>query len=69
MFKRSQAKSGLSAQQHRFAQDHRAIPEVHASLHSQAVYVYRDEGWRTFRWLVDPAGQVLDFISLRQSIA
>jgi hypothetical protein len=68
IFKRT-ARQGLSAQQHLFARDHRGIPEVRASWHDRAVYIYRDEGWRTFRWLVDPNGNVLDFISLRYSEA
>ncbi|MDE3069771.1 MAG: hypothetical protein KGJ43_03490 [Acidobacteriota bacterium] len=59
----------LSAPQRRFASEHRAIPEVRPNSHEESVYVYRDEGWRTFRWLVSPSGKVTDFTSLHYSVA
>jgi len=30
------------------------------------LYFYRDDGWRTCRWLVSSEGQVLDFMCLRR---
>jgi hypothetical protein len=65
MLKRSEGE--LSPQQRRFAQEHGAIPGMHAGMYDRSVYVYRDEGWRTCRWLVDPTGKVEDFVSLRRS--
>jgi hypothetical protein len=45
--------------------DHSGTLGMRSGLHNESVYVYRDEGWRTCRWLVDPAGSVVDFVSLR----
>jgi hypothetical protein len=63
VLKRSAAE--LSPQQHRFAREHGATPGMRGGEHDRSVYVYREEGWRTCRWLVDPAGRVVDFTSLR----
>jgi hypothetical protein len=45
--------------------EHDGTLGMRSGLHNESVYVYRDEGWRTCRWLVDPAGSVVDFMSLR----
>jgi len=37
-------------------------------MFGDSVYVYRDEGWRTCRWLVDPDGEVVDFVSLHRPV-
>jgi hypothetical protein len=66
MFKR--AADGLSPQQLHFADEHGATPGGVARTRNGSVFMYRDEGWRTIRWLVDPSGRVEDFISLRQPV-
>ena len=37
-------------------------------MFGSSVFVYRDEGWRTCRWLVDPEGGVVDFVSLHRPV-
>jgi hypothetical protein len=66
MFKRPRATAGLTAEQRRFAQEHKAIPGMRSGVRDRLVFLYRDsECGATQRWLVDPAGQVVDFASLR----
>jgi hypothetical protein len=57
----------LSPQQHRFAEERGATLGARARVSGQSVFVYRDEGWRTCRWLVDPAGNVVDFATMRRA--
>jgi hypothetical protein len=66
IFKRSRDTAELTPQQRRFAQEHMAIPGMRSGVRDRLVFVYRDEDrGATQRWLVDPAGQVVDFASLR----
>ena len=55
----------LSPPQKRFARERRASAQGHPTAHEDGLYFYRDDGWRTCRWLVSPAGQVMDFMCLR----
>lgn len=57
----------LSVAQRQFAQDHNATLGLPAGTRRRAVFLYTDDGLRTYRWLVDPAGSVLDFTVLRYS--
>ena len=66
MFKRSQStQQQLSHEQRRFAEEHEATPGMHAGERRQLVYFYRYEDASTHRWLVDPDGEIVDFVSLR----
>jgi hypothetical protein len=66
VFKRSRAAAQLTAAQRRFAQEHKAIPGMRSGVRDRLVFVYRDgDCGGTQRWLVDPAGRVVDFASLR----
>jgi hypothetical protein len=58
----------LSPQQRRFAQERGATLGACAAGHNRSVYVYRDEGWRTCRWLVDPDGKIVDLAMMRRSV-
>lgn len=69
MLKRSRTTSRLSPQQRCFAEQHGDSVGDCVRVPERAVFVYRDEGWRTCRWLVDPGGRVVDFVSLRRTIA
>jgi len=66
MFKRSapSPEQQLSPEQRRFAEEHRATPGMHAGSRRQLVYFYRYEDASTHRWLVDPSGEIVDFVSL-----
>jgi hypothetical protein len=48
----------LSAAQLRFAEHKRATPGVRGS--ADGVFLYRDEPWATYRWLVDTDGRTLE---------
>lgn len=66
MFKRSPSpQQELSREQRRFAEEHEATPGMHAGERRQLVYFYRYEHSSTHRWLVDPDGEIVDFVSLR----
>jgi hypothetical protein len=66
MFKRSPSpQQQLSREQRRFAEEHDATPGMHAGARRQLVYFYRYEDSSTHRWLVDPDGEIVDFVSLR----
>ena len=65
IFKRQRFTADLTPQQRRFAQEHQAIPGMRSGVRDRLVFVYRDEDGATQRWLVDPAGQVVDFANLR----
>lgn len=56
----------LSTPQRRFARERGAIAQAHAIVAEDGLYFYRDDGWRTCRWLVSSEGQVLDFMCLRR---
>jgi len=66
MFKRTPStQQQLSREQRRFAEEHEATPGMHAGERRQLVYFYRYEDSSTHRWLVDPDGAIVDFVSLR----
>jgi hypothetical protein len=66
MFKRSPStQQQLSREQRRFAEEHEATPGMHAGERRQLVYFYRYQDASTHRWLVDPDGAIVDFVSLR----
>jgi hypothetical protein len=58
----------LTPDQLRFAQERGATLGACAAGYARSVYVYRDEGWRTCRWLVDPDGKIMDFVMMRRSM-
>lgn len=39
-----------------------------AGAHDGLLYVYRDDGWRTCRWLIDVDGRVVDRTSLQYPV-
>lgn len=57
----------LSAAQRQFAQEHHATAGLRAGADRRSVFMYSDDGRKTYRWLVDPAGWVLDFTVFRYS--
>ncbi len=56
----------LTERQQRFARERGGILGARAEICGGSVFVYRDEGWRTCRWLVDPSGEIVDFVSLHR---
>jgi hypothetical protein len=65
--RRHAAQEGLTSEQLRFAREHRTTSDLPAGRGPGLVFLYRDEPWSTYRWLVDPSGRVLDFAALRRS--
>jgi hypothetical protein len=68
VFQRDSEAEGPTEQQQRFAGEHGAILGGRAAMFGRPVFVYRDEGWRTCRWLVDAGGEVVDFVSLHRPV-
>ncbi len=56
----------LSPGQARFALEHEAKSGV-CCCETTEVFLYREEPWATYRWLVDRSGQVLDSEIFRRS--
>jgi hypothetical protein len=50
----------LTEPQREFAEQYRAIPAVRSAQDPRMIFMYRDEPYRTSRWLVDEAGDVID---------
>jgi hypothetical protein len=50
----------LTSGQRRFALRHEAVPAFTSAADALHVLMYRVEPRRTLRWLVDPAGRVVD---------
>jgi len=65
-FVRAAFAAGATSEQHRFAREHGARLGPAAGPYGRLVFVYREEGWRTFRWLIDANGEVVDFVSLQR---
>lgn len=57
--------SGLSSDQRRFAEEHDGFPGIRAGADRGLVFIYSEHRSRTYRWLVDPRGRVLEFVILR----
>jgi hypothetical protein len=49
----------LTDAQRAFADSHQAMPGFRSEF-SDAVFLYERGAWRTTRWLVDAAGQIVD---------
>jgi hypothetical protein len=59
----------LSPDQERFVRERGAVPQAFSAVSEDGLYFYRDDGWRTCRWLVSSDGQVVDFMCLRYPAA
>ena len=53
--------SRLSDAQARFAANHGAHLGIGTASPDGMVYLYREEPWATYRWLVDRLGRAFDF--------
>jgi hypothetical protein len=58
---------GVTAEQRSFAAERGASVGVSADRRG-AVYIYREERFRTLRWMVDSRGRVVDLESLRYPV-
>ncbi len=59
----------LTDAQTQFASRHAAIPMMRADRDSRMIFMYRSDELRTFRWLVDPAGHIVESAAFRSSPA
>jgi hypothetical protein len=50
----------LSVAQIRFAREYQAVPAVRSGQDPRMIFMYRDEPYRTSRWLVNEDGEVVD---------
>jgi hypothetical protein len=57
--------SGLSSDQRRFAEEHDGFPGIRAGADRDLVFIYSEQRTRTYRWLVDAHGRVVEFVILR----
>jgi hypothetical protein len=55
--------NNLSAAQHQFADANGASPALRSQAHSGSIFMYRNEGHRTHRWLVDELGRTVESAS------
>ncbi len=58
---------GLSPAQARFARLHGAGNRINRAIHPRDVFLYREEPWATYRWLVDDTGQTIESKTFRRS--
>jgi len=63
---RSAGASGLTAAQREFAEQNQIIAWRRSARSPGVVFMYRDEGHRAFRWLVDEAGHVIESEAFRR---
>ncbi len=63
---RSLRASGLSPAQREFAEQQQVIAWRRSTRSPNAVFMYRDEPHRAFRWLVDEDGQVIESEAFRR---
>jgi hypothetical protein len=57
----------LSPAQREFAEQHEVIAWRRSTRSPNAVFMYRDEPQRAFRWLVDEDGQVIESEAFRRT--
>jgi hypothetical protein len=57
----------LSRGQARFAQEHKTSQAMPAAAGQREVFLYHDDPWATYRWLVDDAGHAVDLVTFRKS--
>lgn len=58
----------LSDAQRRFAQRRDAFAGIRAGADRRSVFMYCEAGSRTYRWLVDPSGRVMEFVVLQRDV-
>jgi len=58
---------GMSVAQSQFAFEHTAIPVTRSERDRRLIFMYHSDERRTFRWLVDETGGVVDSASFRCS--
>jgi hypothetical protein len=59
--------ANLTGPQHRFAKRNAAVPFLTAPADESMVFMYRTDGTRTTRWLVNSAGSVIDITAFTTS--
>jgi hypothetical protein len=52
--------------QQQFMVEQDACPLMRSEGNSNLVFAYRQEPLHTYRWLVDPAGRVVEYTSFRR---
>ncbi len=57
----------MSSAQARFARDHGARVGISPANHERNVFLYREDPWATYRWLVDDTGQAIEAETFRKS--
>ncbi len=57
----------LSPGQARFAEEHDARLGMLTADGHKEVFLYHDDAWATYRWLVDDSGQAVDAMTFRKS--
>ncbi len=62
-----QSAVALSPGQARFAREHDASLAMPAAADRREVFLYHDDAWATYRWLVDDSGQAVDLVTFRKS--
>jgi len=59
----------LTEAQRQFAREHHANPVLRSDSDGRMIFMYRNDELGTSRWLVDPAGKVVDSAVFRHSAA
>ena len=57
----------LSSAQARFAVEHDARVGMLTPIGQNEVFLYHDDAWATYRWLVDDSGRAIEAITFRKS--
>jgi hypothetical protein len=57
--------AALTRDQRRFAEEHEGFPGIRAGADRRMVFIYSERRSRTYRWLVDSHGRVVEFVILR----
>jgi hypothetical protein len=57
----------LSPGQQRFAEEHDARLGMGTPHSLKEVFLYHDDSWATYRWLVDDSGRAIDSMTFRKS--
>lgn len=55
----------LTPAQHRFASQYAAVPVMRSDRDQRMIFMYRSDELRTFRWLVDHTGHVVESAAFR----
>ena len=58
---------GLSPGQARFAEQHSAHAGMLTADGDREVFLYHDDAWATYRWLVDDSGRAIDAVTFRKT--